>query len=283
MHQHPRGLRSDCRKLRDKAYAGLAASPHNARQRLSTMAQRIYIKVVGFSDDERHALNTLFRLSEQCQTMYQLWSEEATEPAKMALLDAQSWEARVEAVAPSNHGVKLVWVGDDPPPQVWRSFRRPIVWTEIVEAMDALFLPDRAIDFDLGFDDGAVAPPAEEMSRKRALIVSASRDERLYLRARLSLAALTQADDADSGSNAVELARGQQYDLAVVDFGLKDMNAWVLLRQLRQGRRPIKHVAMTNAPRSVPEHVRAWLTGAEALLGKPPHPARLHAWLKSVD
>lgn len=246
------------------------------------MAQRVFIKVVGFDDDERHALNVVFRLSEQCQTMYQLWSNEAPEKPRMALLDGDSYEARLEAESPLNEDVKLVWVGQNPPPQIWRSFRRPLAWPDIVQAMDTVFVPDQGLDFDLGLGDGGSepAPVPEEMSTKRALIVAASRDLRLYLRARLSLAKLTQADEAETGSHAMELARGNQYDMALVDHGLPDMDAWEVLRQLRQGKKPIAHVAMTNSGPSLPDHVRAWLTGADALLGKPPHPARLQAWLK---
>ena len=202
------------------------------------MAQRVFIKVVGFDDDERHALNVVFRLSEQCQTMYQLWSNEAPEKPGMALLDGDSYEARLEAESPLNQDVKLVWVGKDPPPQIWRSFRRPLAWPDIVQAMDTVFVPDQGVDFDLGLDGGGAIdiPIPEEMSTKRALIVATSRDLRLYLRARLSLAKLTQADEAESGSHAVELARGNQYDMALVDHGLTDMDAWALLRELRQGK-----------------------------------------------
>ena len=41
------------------------------------MAQRIYIKVVGFSDEERHPLNTVFRLSEQVRTMFGRFTKSA--------------------------------------------------------------------------------------------------------------------------------------------------------------------------------------------------------------
>jgi CheY-like chemotaxis protein len=258
---------------------------HNADEDGSNkfMAQRVYIKVVGFSDEERHALNTLFRLSEQCLTMYQLWSSSAREPARLALLDGQSYEARVEAESPLNASadLKMLWIGSQPPHQVWRSFPRPVVWPDVIEAMDAVFAPsDLDFDLDLGTAGG---PDAAPVSRKMALIVSPSRDERLYLRARLSLAYMTQADEAESGSQAMELARGKQYDFAVVGFGLPDIDAWALLRQLRQGKRPIPHVAMTKLRRSLPEHLRAWFGGAEALMANPPHPQRLDAWLKKVE
>jgi CheY-like chemotaxis protein len=241
------------------------------------MAQRIFIKVVGFTDEERHALNTLFRLSEQCLTMYRLWTPEAPEPPRLALLDSESYESRVEAESPLNVGLKMLWVGADAAPQVWRSFDRPLAWPDIIEAMDAIFMP--AFDLDL---DAAEAGPPAPMSRKVALIVSPSRDERLYLRARLSLARLTQADEAENGLDAMVLARERQYDLAVVDFGLPDMDAWSLLRQLRAGKRAIPHVAATKASRSLPERLRAWAGGVEALLGNPPHPGHFDAWLKSL-
>jgi CheY-like chemotaxis protein len=244
------------------------------------MAQRIYIKVVGFSDEERHALNTLFRLSEQCLLMYQLWSPAARGPAGMVLLDGDSYEARLEAESPLNRGVKMLWVGEDAPAQVWRSLPRPFAWPEVIATMDTLFQP-ASIDLDLN-----MAGPDDETRPRRppklALIVSPSRDERLYIRARLSLASLTQADEAESGTEAMTLARSKQYDFAVVDFQLPDMTAWNLLRGLRQGKKAIPHVAMTKAQRSLPEHVRAWLGGAEALLDSPPHPQRLNAWLRRI-
>ena len=240
------------------------------------MAQRIYIKVVGFSDEERHALNTVFRLSEQCRTMYQLWTPQAAEPARAALLDGQSWEARVEAESPLHRELKLLWVGPNAPATIWRSFQRPIVWQEVIGGLDTVFDPDVAVDLPLG------AEPESAMSQKQALIVSADRGERLYLRARLSLARLTRADEAETGSHAMELARSKQYDLALVDASLGDMDAWALLSRLRGGRRPIPHLALTKAARSVAERMRAW-RGSTALLEDPPDPERLDAWLSRIE
>ena len=245
------------------------------------MPQRIYIKVVGFSDEERHALNTIFKLSEQCPVVYQLWTPEAGEPAKMAFLDGQSWEARVEAESPLNEEVKIMWVGGDPHERTWRAFQRPLSFPDIVQSMELVFRPASDVDLDLGDGEGE-APPPEQMQDKRALIVSPVRSDRLYLRARLALASLTQADDAESGSHALELARDTQYDVALVDFTLPDMPALDVVRELRQGKHPIPHIAVTKADRSLPERVRAWMAGAEALLDKPPHPRRLNELLKRV-
>ncbi len=238
------------------------------------MAQRVYIKVVGFSDEERHALNTVFRLSEQCRTMYQLWTTQAAEPARVALLDGLSWEARVEAESPLHRQLPFLWVGPNAPATAWRALERPIHWPDVIEGLDALF--------GEGVEAAASSEQDSPMSQRHALIVSSDRDERLYLRARLALARLTFADEAESGSQAVELARGKQYDVALVDSGLGDMDAWALLRQLKNGRKPIRHIALTKAARSVSERMRAWV-GGTALLEHPPDAERLDAWLSRIE
>jgi len=250
------------------------------------MAQRIFIKVVGFPDEERHALNTVFRLSEQCRTMYQLWTPDAPEPPRIALLDADSHEARVEAAAPSTAGMRILWVGSHPPPSAWRVFARPLAWPEVIESLDTLFLAEEqepdgesgpGLDLDLG------AEPDSVMSQKLALIVSADRDRRLYLRARLSLARLTFADEAGTGLQALELARGKQYDVAFVDGALADMDACLLLRELGSGLHPVPHLALTKAGLSLAERLRARLAGAQAFLEHPPHPGRLKRWLSRIQ
>jgi CheY-like chemotaxis protein len=241
------------------------------------MVERISIKVVGFSDEERHALNTVFRLSEQCRTTYQLWTPTAPEPPRVALLDGQSWEARVEAESRLRRDdLHLLWVGSNPPQGVWRAFERPLGWGRVIEALDALFEPQDDVEVEL--DTG----PDSVMSQKQALIVSADRDERLYLRARLALSRLTLADEAETGAEARQLARQKHYDVALVARHLADMDPWTLLRELRSGQRAIRHVALTKATRSAAERMRALLTGA-VLLEDPPHPERLDAWLSRIE
>jgi CheY-like chemotaxis protein len=239
------------------------------------MAQRIFIKVVGFSDEERHALNTIFRLSEQCSTMYQLWAPDAPQLPKAAFLDGQSWEARVEAEAPSRGDLRLLWVGPHPPPGMWRSFARPLAWPEVIETLDALFLPQA----EGGLDRAAAQTPP--MSQRQALIVGGSRDDRLYLRARLALAKLPFADEALTGAQALDLVREKQYDLALVDCGSADVLAWQLVRQLRAGRYPIRHLALTRSRFTLGQRLRGWLRDA-TLLEDPPHLERLDAWLRRV-
>lgn len=239
------------------------------------MAQRIFIKVVGFSEEERHALNTVFRLSEQCRTMYQLWTPEAPDLPRAALLDAGSHEAWMEAEAPSAQGSCILWVGPQPPAFATRAFSRPLAWGEVVESLDALFPePGPEMDLDLVVTEDSV------MSQKLALIVSGNRERRLYLRARLALAKLTLADEADSGARALELARGRKYDVALVDGGLPDTDPWRLIRALREGRNAVGHLALAGGL-GVAERLRARLAGAYTL-DHPPQAAHLKDWLSRI-
>jgi CheY-like chemotaxis protein len=245
------------------------------------MAQRVFIRVVGFSDVERHALNSMFRLSEDRETVYCLWESDAPTPPGLALMDGQSYEAGVELSLPSNGQLKFIWIGSRAPGNAWRSFERPISWPDVVHAMDDLFAPPLDVEIDL---DGAdtLPPPLDETPRKRALIASADRNERLYMRAKLSLADLTQADDAETCAQALELARDNDYAVALVDLALPDMPCWTFLKALGSGHRPIPHVIGTKTGASLGERLRARWAGLDDLFDKPPNPARLHELLQKV-
>ena len=60
------------------------------------MPTSVYVKVVGFNDVERHALNTLFRLSQGQSATYLLWTPELPVPPHVALIDVESYEAGME-------------------------------------------------------------------------------------------------------------------------------------------------------------------------------------------
>ena len=247
------------------------------------MGQRIFIKVVGFTDVERHALNTVFRLSDSRETSYCLWMPDAPDPPRLALFDGLSYEAPVELESPHLSGMRIVWVGPSGPAGAWRTFQRPISWPEIVAAMDQLFAPD-PLDFDLGFGDDTTLPPpvTDDTPPKRALIASSDRAERLYLRARLALANMTQADEAETGAQALELAREHEYSVAFVDFHLPDVEGWAFLKELKQSRPAIPYLIVTKAGTSLTDSVRGWLSGAQAFLPKPPHPQKLQRLLRRV-
>ena len=250
------------------------------------MTQRVFVKVLGFSPVERHALNTLFRLSELRETVYSLWGPQAPEPPRLALVDGRSQEAHEELGA-ADKALKLIWIGSVAPASSWRSFERPLFWPSVIQAMDELFAPPGSLDLELDFDDAPLtlppgAPGWDGSPPLRALIASCDRDQRLYLRARLALAELTQVDEAQTGAEALELARANPYCVALVDFGLPDVDGWTLLRALHAERPAIAHLIATKASPSLVERLRARWDGASVMLGNPPQPATLRSALEKV-
>ena len=142
----------------------------------SAMTQRVFVKVLGFSPAERHALNTLFRLSELRETVYSLWGPQAPEPPRLALVDGRSQEAH-EELGPADKALKLIWIGSVAPASSWRSFERPLFWPNVIQAMDELFAPPGSLDLDLDFDDAPQtlppgAPGWDGSPPLRALIAS---------------------------------------------------------------------------------------------------------------
>lgn len=293
MPQCWRGSGAGWKQMPDMAGLGLAALPaiiaaYN-KPTHQKMTQRVFVQVVGFTDTERHALNTVFRLSEQRETVYSLWHDAAGERPALALMDGQNNESRLELEFSKNAEFKLIWIGDEPPANAWRTFQRPIVWPNVLAAMDQLYAPEEDLDFDLDLDRSGpdTAPPdtipPDEPRGKRALIAAASREDRLYLRARLSLAHLTQADDAETGAQALEMARAQPYAVALVDFGLPDVvEGWAFLKELAEAQPTLKHVIVTKDRATVTERVRAMFSNADGFFLKPPHPGKLNKLLRRV-
>lgn len=186
--------------------------------------KRIFVKVFGFDDVERHALNTVFRLSETRPIAYAPWTATAPDEADMALIDGDSWEATLELANPAHDELKLIWIGDGAPSRARLVFKRPLQWAAVIEGMDELLAADLApvsakapdtdldldllsestalLDLDLDFDSAADTAPAPleagapEPEHAQVLVVDADRDARLYLRARLAMAGMLQVDEA---------------------------------------------------------------------------------------
>ena len=195
------------------------------------MPSTVYIKVVGFRDVERHALNTVFRLSLGRRTAYFLWTPDAPAPANLALIDVDSYEGAMELASPGfNKNLKLICIGERAPPTAWRVFHRPLDWSAVVSAMNELFaeLPGTDIDTDTGLGSASILPPGVKVS----LLMDASRDQRMYLRARLALAGMVEVDEAQTPEEVLDLAKRRHYDLVVVNLDPPDANGWKLIDQL---------------------------------------------------
>ena len=273
--------------------------------------KRIFVKVFGFDDVERHALNTVFRLSETRPTAYALWTAAAPEEAELALIDGDSWEAAIELANPAHDDLNLVWIGDNAPSRARLAIKRPLQWAAVIEGMDALLEAEHpqaagkpaeaeldldllsesgaVLDLDLDFDSEApTAPspleePAAEAEQAQVLVVDADRDARLYLRARLAMAGRLVVDEAASGSEALKLMDTRLYKLVILDMDLPDIDGWEMVKRVEASRPPIEFLILTGSKLTPLDAVRGWFAGARGSLRKPLHPGKLKYLLRSLS
>jgi CheY-like chemotaxis protein len=270
--------------------------------------KRVFVKVFGFDDVERHALNTVFRLSETRSTAYAPWTAAAPDEADMALIDGDSWEATLELANPAHDDLKLIWIGDNAPSRARLVFKRPLQWAAVIDGMDELLaaeLPQAAgkepeldldllsestalLDLDLDFDSAADTAPAPlevsapEPEHAQVLVVDADRDARLYLRARLAMAGMLLVDEAASGAEALKLIDSRLYRLVVLDMDLPDVERWDMVKKVGASQPAIEFLILTGSKLSPLDAVRGWFAGARGSLRKPLHPGKLKRLLRST-
>ncbi len=262
------------------------------------MSKTALVRVVGFNDIERHALNSLFRVSQQHSPSYALWTEDETAEPCIMLLDAQHPTA--ESYAELGHRdpqLKVLWVGEQPHIFAWRSYQRPIVWSQVLQGMDAAYAVTHA-PLDSDYPDYPDSAPAMLdstgrglLTRKRVLIVDDDLTARLYLKAKLSLLEpVVDVDEAATGDEAMQMVRTFIYDGVLLDINMPGTDGYAVCRAIKRpsskspssssGRIP-KVVIITSRDGMV-DRVRGSLAGADAYLPKPPHPARLRDLITSL-
>jgi CheY-like chemotaxis protein len=246
------------------------------------MAANVLVKVVGFSDMERHSLNTIVRLSVRSLPSYALWSAESHAPPQVALIDLDSYEARLELASPSlNPNLKLICVGANPPAQAWRTFDRPVDWTVLVRELDGLFALQSDIDIDLGFGDTLpekIVPPGVKVT----LVVGMTKEERLYLRSRLAIAGLTEVDEAATAGEASTLMSQRHYKLVIISQELDDADPWSLVQALQSMTVPVRSVIMATHFPSWAAMEEAERMGCAGLLEIPFNPRQILELLQKV-
>lgn len=267
--------------------------------------QRILVSVVGFSDVERHALNTVFRLSQERELSYAPWvplvAPGATVPtgvAQVALVDGESLEAVLSHAKEMPPGQRLIWVGTDAPEHAWRVLQRPIAWAAVLHDLDAVFAARQAdsglldldvtapspLDLDLDMDVGA---PGELV--RRALVVGADEQEGTYLRTRLALAGVAHVDEVTDTETALELMERHRYVCGVFNLDDHRIDIWALMRHFVT-RNP---QALTLATTELAGPLAGWWrrrrvrrdahrVGITALLERPFQPRQVSAWLDLI-
>lgn len=203
--------------------------------------KRICVQVVGFSDVERHALNTLFRLSEDndltyspCESPAGEGGEPAPSRAEVLLVDGQCAEAVLYHAKALPQGQRLIWVGANPPSHAWRVLTRPIQWAALVHDLDTVHAAHQA---DSGLLDLDVSRPAElapgSMPAFRRALLVGSGDLLAFAQA-LSKAGVPEVDHASSTEMAQMLLSRQKYRLGLFDLDEHHIDAWHLAGQFSQ-------------------------------------------------
>ena len=254
-----------------------------------TAVKRIFVKVFGFSDVERHALNTVFRLSETRPTAYALWVESAPDAAEIALIDGDNWEAALELANPAHDSLKLIWVGDQAPVRASLVVARPLQWAAVIDGMDALLAAtDADPRADLDNDSNAATEPAPlelrppERGAFAVLVADADSGARLYLRAKLASEGLMQVDEASTGAQALQLLETRCYKLIILDLDFPDTDSWQLVKQVGESRPAVDFLLLTGSHVSRLDGVRGWFAGARACMRKPLHPGQLTQLLRNA-
>ena len=201
------------------------------------------IEVIGFSDVERHALNTVFRLSREREVSYSAWQPGTGQLVSLPpvlLVDGDCAEAvLVQARAP-RPGQRLIWVGPHAPEHAWRVVSRPIAWSALLHDLDNCFA---AAQSDSGFLDLDVTQPVPlpgqvgEFSgaeQRRALLVGLAEPEAAYLSERLARAAVPMVDEALSSERAAGfMAQHHHYACGVFNLDDHHIDAWGLMELFR--------------------------------------------------
>ncbi len=248
----------------------------------ASVAFHIWVKVIGFSDTERNSLNTLFRLSATNDTTYQLWSTQSSSAPHVALIDGDSYEADLEVASPSfNPHLRCIYVGTNPGAKAWRFFERPVDWSALVQSLHELFESRELIDLDLDTEIMSISEPPPGI--KVSLLIGSCREDHMYLRARLSLAGLTQVDEAQSSSEALNMLAERHYDLVVLNLETAGTDPWALVQMLRdKSVQPSPSVLLSTATPTWSAMERAEHLGCTGLLEIPFNPRQVQDLLLRI-
>jgi CheY-like chemotaxis protein len=249
------------------------------------MPNSVFVKVVGFRDAERHALNTVFRLSQERDSRYELWAPAAGLSPHLLLIDTDSYEGGLELESPGfNRNLKFICAGEKSPEGAWRSFRRPLNWSAVVHAMDQLFsgAGSAGIDIDIDIDSGEAVKGVSPLGRRRTLLVDVSRDRRMYLRARLALSGLLEVEEATDAATALQMTQQRHFDLVIVNLDTPEIKGWQLVDQMVALEPAIGSIVLCSRNTSWQTHERADQAGCRGVLELPFDPTQIIEMLRKV-
>lgn len=197
----------------------------------------VLVKVIGFSAEERHAIQTLLRLSEDGDVRFKLWRPGDSLAPNVLLLDADSHEAALEVQSPTfTPQTKSIVVGGDGASigGAWKVFQRPLNWAEVLRELEALFVTTQTdIPIHTPEDESQACVVPIPPGYKTALIIGLPREHQMYLKARLSLQGIAHVLEASDAGQAAEYLGQQGFDIVIVSQSLPDADAASLIQALR--------------------------------------------------
>lgn len=274
------------------------SSRHGQRNNRRMQKQRVLVGVVGFSDVERHALNTVFRLSEERGLSYAPWVppvpadvNAALVPPQVMLVDGSSAEAVLSHARQLPRGQWLIWVGPDAPEHAWRVLERPIQWVNILHDLDAVFAVHQAdsglLDLDITSPDRLHDDPSTAANQlKRAILVGVSHDEASLLRNHLSLAGVDEVDVSSTTNDTIDLLGRNLYCCGVFNLDDQHIDPWTLMALFRKRNSDALPVAISELAGPLAgwwsrrrTRRNAERLGIAALLARPLDPEALSRWM----
>ena len=119
-----------------------------------------------------------------------------------------------------------------------------------------------------------------------ALIVDADQESRFYLRARLVIAGVLQADEAATGGEALYLLQSRSYRIVLLNVDLPDMDGWSLASQVISRKHwPTLSAALvlTGDRMSWFSQLRGRFSGARSCIRKPLDPVEVASLFRRLE
>ena len=280
------------------------------------------LQVIGFKDAERHAINSMVRLSVGRKPSYNIWSAGMRTP-DVILIDGLHNDA-YQTWMTEPHQEKIIWVGESAPKNVHFHVKRPLEWMAVLELMDKVVThtaqtqpmdlhqpPPDSNHSSFNLSDFSVSGTGESSDaapilyihadnsvgkapdkRKRVLIVDSNATFRLYLKAILSVGGEMVVDECGDGSEALAWAENAAYDSVLIDHQLIGMSAISLCQSLstnamnlRPGDTRISrpNIYLMAQSTGILKNMQAKRAGADAVLIRPRNQAQLDALFAAVN
>lgn len=203
----------------------------------------VWVQVIGFTSEERHAIHTLFQLSQARETKFHWWSETGAHPPHVHLVDLESHEAELAIQSPNFcTNTKSLVVGNGlVVGGCWRVFERPLAWGAVIETLESLFEHVHPVNDSVDRADGAQTLPMEvplsvPPGFKTGLIVGLAREEQLYLKARLALQGIAHVEETTSIDAAIESMQRRRTDILILGRTIPAVDVVAFVQAQRERR-----------------------------------------------